>query len=517
MSRKRQQSGQVLVLFVGGMVGLLALAALAIDLSTVDSLQRTERAAADAAALAGAQDLQTPGSRAIGTADQVRARTDALNNLVSRFGATSFATTTSTGTNCTAASGDISDCALVGTPYWVSIKTPSPSAVYVEASRAVMVTVRQPDVPLSIAHLFGQHDWNVAETSVAGLNFAGQYAVITLRPPTFGRTGNPGDITINGTGSAVNAINGDIGMNTGATLNGNTATVSVTDGYYVRYYAATTDESTPPGPSAYKQLTTLIPDPKYPIPLPTGVPAATIDTIGCSAEIAVAVANNYPAAGATCYKAGVFSSQLTIKNGATVLLERGVYFFASGKKGGILNQGILIGGYNANSEGVALVVPQDAPFTSNGGGGGSANVLALNRGAAYDPAIGGQEATAALTIGGVKVETNTTPPMVMTVIVPGDLACTVTVPAPNCTSTTINWTGSGNASITAVSGATYAPSDNVAVAGNDPTKGYIGQLVAWTITYSGGSTLNQHFPGAVGNGILRLDLACSGGNTPCSP
>jgi len=509
---RKQQSGQVLVLFAGGLIGLLALIALALDISSVFALQRMERSTADAAALAGAQDLQTPGSRAVGSTDYVNARTHALQNLASKLGATSAP-------SCSTAL-DIVDCAIPGTPFEVSVKTPSPSALYVDATRAVQVTVRQRDVPLTFARLFGQHDWNVAQTSVAGLDYSGQYAVLTLRPPDSGRDGNEGDITINGTGSAVRAIDGDIGMNTGAKLNGHSATVFVPDGYYVRYYGATTEYSTPPGAAAQKQLRALIPDPKYPIPSSAGVPAGGTDAgAACTAARATSVTNGYltaaQAAGATCRTPGVYSAELKIGNSGIVLLEPGVYFL----NGGVENKGILIGGYTANSPGVALIVPQSKAFISDGGGGGSANVLALNRGSAFDLRSGGQEATAAL-LNGVPVQTNTTPPMLISVIVPGDPACPVVVPAPSCSDhshETIKWTGSGGATVTAVAGVVYVPSDNSAVAGNSDPKGYVGQLVAWTITYSGDSTLNQHYPGAPMNGFVRLDGACSGGTSTCNP
>jgi Flp pilus assembly protein TadG len=510
MNRQQQQSGQVLVLFAGGMIGLLALLGLALDVSSVYSLQRMERSTADAAALAGAQDLQTPGSRAVKTEDYVNARIHALQNLASKLGAISAP-------SCSTAA-DIVNCPIPGTPYQVSIKTPSPSWLNVDSTRAVQVTVKQPDVPLTFARLFGQHDWNVAQTSVAGLDYSGQYAVITLRPPVSGRTGNTGDITINGTGSEVVAINGDIGMNTGATLNGHSATVSVSDGYYIRYYGATTDTSTPPGPAAYKQLRALVPDPKYPIPSRVDAATGATDASStCTTAKATVVTNGYltaaVAAGATCYTPGIYSSTVDVGNGSVALLEPGVYFFDKG----VTFKGIIIGGYAPNVPGVSLVVPQTQNFTMNGGGGGSANVLALNRGSAYDLRVGGQEATAALSVSGVPAQTNTTTPMLMSVIVPGDSACTVTVPAPSCSAQTIDWTGSGSATITAIAGVTYAPSDNIKVAGNSDPKGYIGQLVAWTITYSGGSTLNQHYPGAATNGMVRLDTACSGGTSPCNP
>ncbi len=524
----------MIVLFALFLVVLLGAAAFVLDVARVYALQRFERSVADAAALAGAQDLQIPGTHGVNDQDYVNARNDALALLARELGGTprGGSGTTSSGIpyNCaqgTAPGVNIVDCPIDPTPYLVSIKTdPSPSHVTVDAYRAVQVTVRQPNVPLTLSRIppFGQATWNVGITSVAGTQNPAQYAVITLRPPAAtDRTGNTGDITINGTGSSVAANPGDIGMNTGATLNGHSASVSVPDGYYVYYYGATATNqySTPPGLAAQKQLLGLIPDPKYPIPSSSGVPAGGIDSpADCASLITDANKNGYPATGATCYTPGVYSSQLTIKNGDAALLEPGVYFF----NGGLINRGILFGGYDPNSPGVALVVPQSQSFISDGGGGGSANVLALNRGTKYDLRAGGVGATAALnwnssdiTWDGSPVETNTTPPMLISVIVPGTPSCTVTVPAPSCTSGTIKWTGSGSATVTAVAGVVYAPSDNSQVAGNSDPKGYVGQVVSWTITYSGGSTLNQHFPGPTANGTVRLDQACSGANTPCTP
>jgi Putative Flp pilus-assembly TadE/G-like len=531
VNRTQPQSGQVLILFAGGLIGLLALLALALDLSSVYALQRTERSAADAAALAGAQDLQIPGKRALDAAHVASARQDALSNLVSRFGASGTATTASPGSNCTAASADVSDCGLVGTPYWVTIKTPSPIALDVAPSRAVMVTVRQHDVPLTIARLFGQHDWNVAQTSVAGIAFSSTYAVVTLQPPTSGRTGNYGDITINSTNGDVAAINGDIGVNTTDVLNGKHATVDVADGYYVSYYGNTAamQESNPPGPTAYKQLPALIPDPNYTVPIqptPTGwtTDALAQDTSSkCTAAKAAALLNAYPAVD-YCYQPGVYSFYFNVANKKTALLEPGVYWFNQG----LLVQGNLIGGYETASEGVALIVPQTQPFTVNGGGSGSANLLALNRGSAFStgancgsPSIC---ATPSLMPDNVtKVQTDPTTGLPLSVIVaPNPLnPCPVVVPAPSgCAKQTgtINWSGAGGGStLLAVAGVVYAPSDNIQVAGSTDSRGYFGQLVAWTITYSGQSTLNQTFEGGIPNGSVRLDQACSGGTSPCAP
>ncbi len=61
-----------------------------------------------------------------------------------------------------------------------------------------------------------------------------------------------------------------------------------------------------------------------------------------------------------------------------------------------------------------------------------------------------------------------------------------------------------------VGGAQYAPSDNVTVHGNGGnTNGQLGEIISWTITYTGGAVMNQQGVAAVGNGILRLDAVCS--------
>jgi hypothetical protein len=538
-----------MVLFAGAIIGFVALAALAVDVAMVYSLQQTERTAADAAALAGAQDLQIAGSRSIDSTHQISAVQDALDNLVGRFRATGTALTTASGSNCTPTAGSVvsvTECALVGTPYWVTIKTPSPSAVDVAPNRAVQVTVRNSDVPLTFARLFGQHDWNVSKTSVAGIAFGGTdaIAIATLRTPVSGRIGNSGDITIDSNGGEVNAIKGDIAMNTGDVLNGHGATVQVSDGYYVHYYGSYNEQSNPPGPYAYLQLPVPIPDPFYMVPTaPSGTPTYTTDdtnpltgaqdvstSAACSNATAQAVTNGYPTVSA-CYKPGVYNFTLTIASkGVTDLLEPGVYWFNLG----LTLKGNLIGGVQANAPGVALVIPQESGpscggassscFIMNGGGSGSANVLALNRGATYT--TGGQCgsptncATAALMPDGTKVETNTRDPLPLSVIVAPDPLnpCPVTVPAPSCSGTTIDWAGAGGGTtILSISGVVYAPSDSVKVTGSGDPKGYLGQMWTWAAKYSGSATLNQYGPGTTPNGSVRLDQACSGGSSPCSP
>ena len=75
-----REDGQVLVLAALLMVILIGITGLAIDVSAAYMADRWQRAVADAASLAGGQDLQIPGSKALPGATQYQsARTHALS------------------------------------------------------------------------------------------------------------------------------------------------------------------------------------------------------------------------------------------------------------------------------------------------------------------------------------------------------------------------------------------------------------------------------------------------------
>src|SRR4029079_13471982 len=115
---------------------------------------------------------------------------------------------------------DIVDCALPGTPYFASIKTPSPNCVTCQTHSSIHVTVRNASYELSFARLFGVSTWQVASTSVAGLTFGKAYTIQTLRPPkkicaTF-------DIKVLdiAVGSVVTVVTGDVGSNSNMEYSG---------------------------------------------------------------------------------------------------------------------------------------------------------------------------------------------------------------------------------------------------------------------------------------------------------
>ena len=521
MHSRRRNEGQALVLFAISVTVLIGFAALAIDLSRVHATKRFERSVADAAALAGAQDLQGSGTRAVTAGSLVAARTHALQSLVAQLAAS--------GSGSCNPSADILNCPLPGTPYRVSIRTPAPSCTRAgtstcDPSRSVQVAVANPTFETTFAHLFGQTTWNVGQTSVAGLVYAGQYAVIALRPPNGTDTGAAlGNIAVNGNPTVLNVVGGDIGTNRSLTSSG-TVTLEVAPGYAIYHY----DPPTPWGPSpAGQQLAQLIPDPNYPIPSTTGgtsfpsLAAAKDSAANCESIVNTRILADpayrpfVPLTGGTpnwskvnCYMPGIYSHTLNDDNNDLTILEPGLYFFNAG----VDLKSSLVGGYEASAPGVTLVFPRTQEFKNNNTG-----LVSLNAGTKLGNA-GGSEAAAARDFSGNEIKTPTTPPFVMSIIVQKDANCTVTQPYPGSCDDNHNDTIrlNGGSSLY-IAGVMYAPSDNISVAGGNTSAGYVGQVIGWTVTYSGGSTLNQSYPGNVGNGILRIDPACSAPAEPCVP
>jgi hypothetical protein len=79
---------------------------------------------------------------------------------------------------------------------------------------------------------------------------------------------------------------------------------------------------------------------------------------------------------------------------------------------------------------------------------------------------------------------------------------------------TLNMAGGGSL---ALAGVQYAPTDNASINGGSAGTGDVGQIISWTLTYTGGTHINQQYPGNTGNGVLRIDAACSAPGEPCSP
>jgi hypothetical protein len=508
------------------MVVLIGITGLAMDISAAYLRERGFRAITDAASLAGGQDLQIPGSRALpGATEQASARAHALEVLVNQLGSTA----PSDPTPCYGSAG----CALPGTEFEVAIQTPSPSFLdCFPAARCIQVTIRERSFGLTFARIFGFTDWTVSSTSVAGVVQARQYGVVTLRPPkprgASGGDANEDNIFVSG-GSVVTVNNADIGTNTNLRVEGSGSAVILDPGFAVHHYDPYL-RWTPP-PRGF-QLTSLIEDPLYSIPdrtavagLPvysaTGLSDAKLSAAECAAE-QLTVPNAYEFAGTrikdlpptqvTCYKPGIYDRELQSGTNEVVLLTttpgNGVYFFDKGMDLG--NPSVLLGGHKAAPEhGVALVFKECDVNNACPLKGNNARLIALNFGDTYPAA---SNALPAEWNGGL-VQTSATPPLLMSLMVDpgGDRSiCYVAPqePANHCSThnSTLRLPGGGSLF---VAGVQYAPIDNAVITGGSGSGGVLGQIISWTIKFSGSSGLNLEAALGSREGVLRLDRACS--------
>lgn len=552
---RQAEAGQILPLVALFIVVLFGMAALAIDVSRAYADLRFYRAAADAASLAGAQDLQVPNSRMVSFDNYTKARSDALRSLEAQLGGS--------GSACGPSSANIVNCSLAGTPYVISIKAnPSPScSATCDPYRAVQVTVTHPNYGLTFARVLGSNEWDVGTTSVAGLGFGKSYTIITLRPPKkSGSTFIINDIAIDG-GSVVTVKNGDVGTNSNMEYSGTGSMMVLDPGYNMYYYPGTPPAGPQWGSSPVGNiLTDLIQDPLYQYPAMSGSLGlaashtfddartsqfATLPNVGradvdsdCAAEAAkvdtarYAFMSTQTADTIYCYEPGIYQSgtgaknaTITVGTGEVALLKPGAYYL----KSGLDVSGRILGGYWADHPGVALMFDETGPGNCSGCvfNGNNALTIALNAGTRFPPTFaGGSPATAAIDWNNQPVQTSgpesPTPPLLMTLLVKKDPNCVVPTAPPflepsACNANknkTLNMAGGGSL---ALEGVQYAPTDNVEIHGGSTGDGRVGQIISWTLFYSGGTHINQQGPSTVGNGIIRLDSACSGPAEPCNP
>lgn len=538
-------AGQILVITAVMMTILIGFTALAIDVSAAYLAERSQRSVADAAALAGAQSLQKPDSRELpGAAEQAAARANALHVLEERLGGTAGAG------DCYASTG----CELTGTPYRVSIQTPSPSCVDCVAPRAMQVSIWQPDFGLTFGRILGPENWTVRSTSVAGMVVAPQYGLVTLRPSALrpnGSDANVDDLNVTG-GSVVVVGNADIATNSNAVCSGAASGSEIRldtgAGFDIHHFGAGAAWVAAPGncanPPPGFQVTTLVADPEYSIPARTGavtyddVQAGEADAATCAAEqLLVPDAyrelktdqqiNDPSQVSVTCLRPGIYDEKVVVQDPASglpnaLLLLPGVYFFDAG----LDVASTIIGGYEADQPGVALVfleaqnssgIPGQFQTSSND------SLVALNFGSAYCPS-GGPACPAGAAWASPAdgpdgpVQTPEPNPTLLTVMVVPDPTCEVVSPPPTAcrenVNQTLKLTGGGNIYL---AGVQYAPSDNATLTGSSGQESDVGAFWAWTMEFNGGTTFNLTSRIPQSAGVLRLDPACSPNVATCNP
>jgi hypothetical protein len=533
------RQGQIVVLTALMMVVLIGLTALAIDVSAAYLTERRERSIADAAALAGAQSLQKPGTRLLpGPTEQNLGRDNAMHVLTNELKASS----TPSDPNCFTPTG----CTMPGTGYWVSVQTPSPSCVECAPQRSMQVSIWQPNFGLTFGRIFGALNWTVRSTSVAGMVIAPQYGIVTLRPSELrpsGSDANYDDLVVTG-GSKVVVGNADVATNSNATCSG-AASGSEIDldlgaGFDIHHYGAGPYWIAPPGdclnPPPGFQLTSLVEDPGYTIPARDGSTAVyptAADGIDSTAlcdteqlrvpatyrELKTNLPINDPAqVNVICYKPGIYQETLKISDPASgppnvALLLPGVYFFDAG----VEVSSTLIGGYVPDEAGVAVVFLEAK--NSSGIPGQfitktTKSLIALNFGSAYCPGSTcptGQWADPATDpVTSQPVETPPPFPSLLTVMVVPDPDCVVVSPPLSACreidNQTLKLTGGGNIYL---AGVQYAPSDNATLTGSSGQQSDVGAFWGWTLEFNGGTTFNLTSNRAQSAGVLRIDPACS--------
>jgi len=437
----------------------------------------------------------------------------------------------------------------------------------------VQVTVQNPAYGLTFSRVFKQLTWNVASTSIAGLTYSKSYTIVTLRPPKpLGNTFEVRDIDLAGNGTRVNVVIGDVGTNANMTYSGNGALLVLNADYDMWYFDPMSGPLWGTNPSA-QRLGQLITDPNYRYPSMTGVagdpnlpdapvwvdaresqanlpgkPVTSADVSAtCKAEWDRVDKTRYALIASTpldqifCYEPGVYDPtgsrgsedpRISVGTGNVAILKntytvngvtafRGAYYL----KAGLQVRGSIIGGYFGGEPGVAVMFDECSTSHCNLDAN-NANVVALNAGTRFPATFtAGTPAAAAIDWSGAAVQTSgsssPTPPLPLTLLVRKDANCAVPTSPPwqesaSCREQddkTVNLAGSGSVVLWGVQ---YMPSDNATINGNSASEGRIGQVWAWTLTYTGNSVINQEGADNGGPGILRLDAACTAPSTVCN-
>ncbi len=510
--------GQTLVLFALFLVVLIGSAALTIDYGTWLKSKRDYQNAADSAALQGATFLVKP----IDATKQGQARLAAWNSLDRQLSLGLASATIATW----AASNNSAAQTSGGYRLWVSTSPNGAGAKYPGAqgtNRSAVFVYVEKDGSSFLGSVFGQGNPNVGAwaTAAAGPN---RFAVITLRKNGDPTNGNPTDIDVNG-GTVLKVIDGDLGGNWGMSINGSgskvqfSSTASPPD-----TYGPYLTENVPTGGNGWTPSQVVdgagnpvpvnyipeVPDPNYP------APCLTYSVGGSTCLEDRAVAGFPPDAttsrsGDTCPVGALVDrlpsgryNNIKIPNGTCLVLDplllpvagkyNGIYYITGTLD--INNSGLLIG------NGVTLIFARAATLNMNAGAS-----ISLNGGASGSFGVGNCTVSATVQCkyggwtskGGYQWSSGVAPTYIGA---PADpyakgIAMYLCKSVASCdsggtASTNIVQLSSGSG--LDYQGLIYAPYDNVKFSGQ-PTHKDIGQLVAWTVMFTGGTQIDQTYAG----------------------
>jgi len=293
---RRQSKGQVLALFALFLVVLIGATAVTVDYGTWLKSRRDYQNFADAAVLAGGGFL----SRPLDSTKQEHARHAAWLSLSDQLGlglTEAFIDEEADGPGGTPGLDDSntpegSPVEIDGYRLWVSTPPIGAAAKYPGAFRGgsdrYLFAWVERDNPSFFSRIFGQGERTVSAWATAGV-FPGQYAVITLRQNGQDPVSAPSDIDLDGNGTVLRVIDGDVGGNWGMKLTAasNLWLTGDADAYLVDYLSCGNSCWSPNQISdgagnleAPQQLPSIIDDPDYPLPsVLTGVPSGPTTTV----------------------------------------------------------------------------------------------------------------------------------------------------------------------------------------------------------------------------------------------
>ena len=535
MVRRDREAGQALVIFAIFLLVLLGTTAVAVDYGSWLKVRRDYQNVVDAAVLAGSVHLVRP----ITAARQADAREAAWSSIETALGLT--LDETALGASNTA----------VGTPVtsgpwrmWVS--TPplgGPGAYggnYGGNSRVLFAWVER-NSEAFFSRVFGMGDPTVSAWATSG-TFPNRFAVITLRKNGDPTNGNPTDIDVNG-GTELHVHDGDVGGNWGMSVNGVTSAI-VMHSASGNSYGVFLTENTPTGGNGWTagqvrtssgtpvpvQFHAEVTDPMYPAPCSGSLTFSSNPITAACLEDRTAVFTNShrtttARTGDSCAldpleAVGPANDRLPTGRYDNIQIDTGeclvfdpTFDQKTGRQNGIVyitgtldvnNGGLVLG------DGVTLVFARGADLNMNAGAS-----ISLNSGNTTNNPLGavacGGNATGSLNNcrfagwtarGGGGGTYSWGGGISTTYAPPADpfergIATYVCKTASDCDSggsASTNILQLNSASGIDYRGMIYAPYDNVKIAGQ-PTHDDIGQLVGWTVMFTGGSAINQTFDG----------------------
>jgi Flp pilus assembly protein TadG len=550
---ERRQHGQALVIFSLFLVVLMATTGLAVDYGTWLKARRDYQNAVDPAALAGAALLTRPDT----TAKRIAARTAAWDDLNRslNLGLNSGLITSYSNGDTPAAGQTVGAFTIwVSTPP-VNAGTAYPGAVTSSSARAMFVKILRANDAF-FARVVGITSRTIDAWATAG-TFPGKFAVITLRQNGQAPSSVSADITLNGSGTTLEVINGDVGGNWNMKLNSGSqlwlrgAADNDADPYLIDYTSCGNScwslGQVNSGPNGYPsnvqkavlQLPGVIPDPNY--ALPTGITTPpTAPTVGgpvplgdpsgsCCAKsnpgsVDIGGGSDNPPGG-TSTVGGVLTcdptsprigpgyyTKITVESGKCLILDATMrhtsVVSSPADVATAVPQSQLPGVFYVNGDininNNAMIVGDGVTIVQLPGSGNrmtvsSGGVLDLNRG--MTPGGTHQRLGAFLRDGTQTYTWNGSAWVYNSSLEsnPTTAGMAIYIVKRAQYSSVASDDNSNVINITSGSGlawdgVTYAPHDNVTLSGQPGHDG-VGQLVSWTFTFSGGTNVKQTYVG----------------------